>query len=513
MSNQMDQIDHIVVLMLENRSLDCLLGYLYGDGGPEHFVPTTNTAPFDGVAGKSLFNLVDPLQPEGPNNPKIPVAPAPWQTQLDMTQPNPDPGEEYPHINRQLFGQDPPPSPPGPAHMSGFVADYIDALKTTEGWEDNKDPTYDQYKVIMNCFTPQAIPVLNGLARDFAVSDRWFCSVPSQTFCNRSFFNSGSSHGFVTNSDYVKWLENDQTTLFNLLTDNRVDWRVYWDKQDMFGSLTRLIHPPLYDKQFDGNFREYGHRYGHEIPPEADQFRKDCVAGDLPAFTFVEPRLFLDHNDMHPPVYLNPLIDSSILAGEILVNKIFEDLFVFGKYPDKTLLMITFDEHGGCYDHVGPCKAATPPLENPPYPPQDGFEFNRFGVRVPTIMVSPWIQSGTVFRSSTGVDFDHTSMIRTLCNKWKLEPNGLTDRDAAAPDFSDVLNGVTKRTSMPRYTPRHYVPAPEPEAPKSILSKLQRAIIELLTAKLRCEPPSDNVTVFEALHWIEKIMHDLGESK
>src|SRR5436305_3410189 len=139
-----------------------------------------------------------------------------------MCMPCPDPGEFYtPHDNRQIYIQDVVPSDisklPDPAPMSGFVQDYIRTIRSSEDW-NGQEPPFSQYRSIMSCFPPEATPVTSGLARAFGVSDEWFASVPSQTFCNRSFLNSAQSHGFVTNSDYVKWvLENRGTTVFERL--------------------------------------------------------------------------------------------------------------------------------------------------------------------------------------------------------------------------------------------------------------------------------------------------------
>jgi phospholipase C len=124
-----------------------------------------------------------------------------------MDNPNPDPGEEYPHVSTQLFGTVNPddnryksatamsepfntPEPtPAIAPMNGFVADYINNFVRTE----HRIPTYDEYRVIMQSYTPEAVPVISTLAREFAVCDRWFCDVPSQTFANRAFFHAASS--------------------------------------------------------------------------------------------------------------------------------------------------------------------------------------------------------------------------------------------------------------------------------------------------------------------------------
>ena len=130
--------------------------------------------------------------------------------------------------------------------MNGFVADYKISVDKAKRLENDRHD-YD-YRIIMNCFPPEAVPVLSGLARDFAVCDEWFCSVPTQTFPNRSFFHAATSQGYVVNADFSKWFANDHKTIFNLLSEHDLDWRVYWDRQDMIGAFTRALHPPIYDQ-------------------------------------------------------------------------------------------------------------------------------------------------------------------------------------------------------------------------------------------------------------------------
>ena len=460
--------DHLVVLMMENRSFDNLLGYLYEGELPERFVGRGERE-FRGVAGRAdLFNL-DGKEPEG----KVFVGKAPFATQFDMCHPCPDPGEQYrPHVNRQLYGVDEVPgdssSLPDPAPMSGFVQDYIRAIRSQEAF-DGIEPTLEDYGRIMTCFTPEAAPVINGLARAFAVSDEWFASVPSQTFCNRSFFHSGQSHGFVTNSDYVKWLENVAPTILDRLTaalGPYADWRVYWDHKDVL-PLTRLIHPTLAHHRYTPHFRDF------------ETFAEDCRTGDLPAYTFIQPRLIFDHNDMHPPVALNPEVVSSVLAGERLINQVYDAVRTGAAWP-RTMLVITFDEHGGCYDHWPPPKGAVPVAADPGYPTEEGFRFDRFGVRVPAIFVSPYVARGTVIRSSGATPFDHTSMIRTICRRWGL--GSLTDRDRAAPDFAEVitLSEAEARLETPAMRPRPFTPISAAAAHEGLLSAMQRELASLV---------------------------------
>jgi phospholipase C len=473
----LDKFDHLVVLMMENRSLDAVCGYLYEDDQPAHFIGDFAGAPaFDGVAGKALGN-------PGPGGRVIPVAKAPFASPLDMCNPCPDPGEEHsPHVNVQFYGKDPP-TPEDlaqPAPMNGFVLDYLSVLQSLSQGE--AEVTEEAYRIIMNCFTPEALPVLNGLAKAFAISDRWFCSVPSQTFCNRSFVHSGQSHGFVDNSDYVKWLKNSAPTIYHRLSEAKIDWRVYFDEEDVF-SLTRALHPSLYPPEFSGSFRAFS------------RFRADCEAGRLPAYTFIEPRLFVNHNDQHPPVTQNLFVDSSLLAGELLLHDVYQAIRSNPATWARTLLVITYDEIGGSYDHVPPPTSAKPPVESPGYDLESGFPFDRFGGRVPAVFISPYIEAGTVVRASGAVPFDHTTVLRTLCEKWGLPPLGA--RDAAAPSLAPLLTRTEPRADAPTFTPRPYQPVPQPLS--MVLSPWQLHVLKLFSVSLGTAVPAAVRTVGEAL--------------
>lgn len=481
----LDAFDHVIVLMMENRSFDNLLGHLYEHERPAHFIGRGERS-FRGVSGRSdLFNLDDRTPPA-----RYPVRKAPSATPEDMCHPCPDPGEEHsPHINRQLYGVDPVPEAllAEPAPMSGFVRDYIEAVSAQIA-ADGGEATPEVYGRIMNCFTPEAMPVINGLARQFACSDEWFCSVPSQTFCNRSFFHSGQSHGWVHNPPYLKWLENHSTTVFERLSERFApgqDWRIYWDRQDV-EPLTKLIHPHLARRRCRDHFHSFA------------DFAADCARGDLPAYTFIQPRLIFNHNDMHPPGAMEREVHSSLLAGELLINEVYNAVRHGAKWL-RTLLVVTFDEHGGCYDHWPPPTGAAPPLEDPPYELEKGFRFDRFGVRVPTIFVSPYIAPGTVVRAEGDIPFDHTSMIRTLCAKWGLE--ALTDRDRAAPDFAAVFNLSERdaRVDTPELSPRPYTPITAAQADGSLLNNFQKAFGHLIAHHRGLPPPHEARTVGELL--------------
>jgi phospholipase C len=469
-SNQ-HRFDHLVVLMLENRSFDNLCGYLYEHDEPKHFIPGADRV-FRGVAGRD-----DLVNDDGGDPPtEYRVRKAPWEQPADMFAPYPNSGEFYePNINRQVYGTDTVPAGPAAALptenlMRGFVQDYIRVAEESKKWDGDVEVTPELVQQIMSCFPPHAVPVLSTLAKSFAISDEWFSSVPSSTWPNRSFTHSGTSRGRVVNKPATEWaLHHDQTTIFERLSEKlgRDAWRVYGEESHL-SSLTWLLHPPL---------RHHKHRHCFQ---SFKRFEKDCANGTLPAYSFLEPRSLVNPNDMHPPFWLHPHVASSVLAGAQFVQQVY-DAVRRGKRWDRTLLVVTFDEHGGLYDHVPPPTNATPP-DDPPIPGDHGFLFDRFGLRVPTILVSPYIEEGTVIRAEGDTPFDHTSIIKTLCERWGLEH--LTERDRAAPGFAPVLTRAADqpRLETPDVTARPYKRLPEPQAHQGPISHLGSQIIELSAA-------------------------------
>ena len=485
MSNNLDKFDHIVVLMLENRSFDNLAGWLYDPDNEPPFNKVPAGQSFNGLYDKDLSNPI-PAYARDADRKVVPVGKG-----TVMTNPNPDPGEDFPHINTQLFGSVNPPENrhkpfnrfpynlpnrpagliaclvcwvrklfgqncegdlPDPAPMNGFVTDYINNYNTT-----STDPTYDQYKVIMDCFTPTEVPVLSTLAHSYALCDNYHCSVPSQTFTNRSFVHSATANGLVVNPPYVNWLFTNAPTIYNRIQDANdpaLTWKVYYDEEDIV-SGTYLLQPAIWP------YRESNVFF-------MDEFYKDAAEGTLPSYSFIEPRLMIDHNDMHPPI-ADPLVTSSVLAGELLINEVYQAIRK-GKAWERTLFIITFDEHGGCFDHVSP-PAAVPPLKDRS-PGQMDFTFDRLGIRIPAIVISPYVEAGTVVNTL----FDHTSIIKTASNKWGL--SHLTERDKAATDLGGILTRDTPRDDFPEVTPRPYTPTGVSEdAP---LSDYQKAILMLV---------------------------------
>jgi phospholipase C len=449
--------DHLVVIMFENRSFDNLLGYLYDKAN----LPAGKT--FDGLAFGDYSNPDFNGQP-------IKAHPFAGETDFVMRQPAPDPGEEYDHVNVQLFDNvDPPenarlraeemlppynaPRPGSIPTMDGFVHDYINDLRVKSG----RDPGIEDYSVMMGSFTPAMLPVFSTLARSFAVYDHWHCAVPSQTFCNRSFFHASTSHGYVTNAGggIGKWFDpaNAAPTLFNRLDDANIPWAVYFDDRQLV-SLTGFIHAPSLQQFWRTNFRTM------------TQFYEDVVNGELPAYSFIEPRLVYDHNDMHPPagVRVAPIaVDGDVITGGAISDVRAGDAFLHDVYTAirnsatkngsnamNTMLLATFDEHGGIHDHVPP-PAAEPPEERDVT--EMDFPFDRLGVRVPAIAISAYTARNTIIHD----EMHHGSVIATMTRKFGLRH--LTRRDQHARSIDNAVNLTVPRQPQdwpdthPQYVP------------------------------------------------------------
>jgi phospholipase C len=396
-------IQNIVVLMLENRSFDHMLGLLYSDTG--NVSPTGQV--FDGLTGAE-FNLdstgksvqVFRIDDSTPNSDRMPGA---------------DPGEGYQSTNLQLFGTNSPPTPPA-ATNQGFVTNFAYTL----GWESNKSgwtPLPGTVASdIMGIYTPQMLPVLSGLAKGFAVCDQWFSSAPTETMPNRAFACAATSQGHM--DDVTKTFTSP--SIFGLLSAHGLDWKIYG-----------YTSSPLTRHDFPDTTNAASTHFGL-----FKDFQADAAAGNLAQYTFLEPSWGAAGNSQHP--------NYSLAAGEQLIHDVYYALRN-GPQWATTLLIVTYDEHGGCYDHVAPPTTAVPPDTSAG---EFGFDFTRYGVRVPTVFVSPLIAAGTVFRVPDGATpLDHTAILKTIETRWNLPP--LTARDAAASDVGAVLTLETPRTDDP----------------------------------------------------------------
>ena len=382
----MAQVDHVVVLMLENRSFDSMLGWLR-PGDPN----------FRGLTG----NESNPQA--GPGLPPVKVWNRAGTDPAAMSIPNPDPGELFGQdMNAQLFGAGKPAT--GTPTMDGFVINYTGQPGVSAAGAN----------AVMHYFTPDQVPVISQLATAFGVSDCWHASAPCQTWPNRFFVHTATAGGYVNNSPVH--FPYKMKSVYELLDEKSLDWRIYFHDLPQSATLANIW------ESGPTNFRRF----------EAE-FASDAMAGKLPAYSFIEPRYFsssllqLIPNDEHPP--------HNVQYGEQLIATIYNAVRNGPKWH-QTLFVITYDEHGGCYDHVPPPAAASPGGPTP-----DGFAFDRYGVRVPAVVVSPYIPPGTVVRppAASTYPFDHTSIIATLREAFGLG-GPLTGRDAVAPSLLSALS-------------------------------------------------------------------------
>src|SRR5277367_2627855 len=341
----LESIDHVILLMLENRSFDHLLGYLYPRSGN-----------FDGLDGTQSNRDLDgtavsvyPITPEHDNAYYYPLA---------------NPAEGFVATNEQLFSSDTAPAD-GKAANDGFVTSFANELASPAHPLDPK-LVGAQPSSIMGMYSPETLPVLCGLAKGFAVCDRWFASVPTQTIPNRAFAAAATSQGHLDN--HVKVFT--CPSIFGRLTEATIDWAIYGYNRD---PLTRLDFP-------DTQHAEESH-FGH-----FRDFLERAASGNLPAYTFLEPSFGAGGNSQHP--------NYDVSLGEQLIHDTYYALRN-GPGWNSTLLLITYDEHGGNYDHVPPPWGAVTP-DNAVG--EWNFDFTRFGVRIPALLISPRIAAGTVFR-------------------------------------------------------------------------------------------------------------------
>jgi phospholipase C len=382
MAPALDRLEHIVVLMMENRSFDHMLGAMRGENPDIDGFPDDFTNP-------------------GPNGEAIPVRlKAAYRGQL-----TPDPDHHYPNVDRQIFNDD----PARVASMQGFVRAYF---------EKRHDLAHASQ--IMYAFKPAQLPVLTSLAREFAVFNRWFASIPGPTLCNRAFAHYGTSFG---QAGMAWWYATKPTvSVYDRLIDTGRTAKVYY-----FDQASSSLEVPNLLKNQPAVFGTY---------PE---FLQSCRDDTLPDYSFIEPN-YTDHDgddgeilasDQHP--------DHHVREGDRFIGSIYNAIRRNEKLWQKTALLIVYDEHGGLFDHVPP-----PPCTPGGYdsdPAETGgttFKFDRLGVRVPAVLVSPWIPRGTVV-PSTRV-FEHASIPATVTEFFIGPYSDRTEREKLAETFLDLLS-------------------------------------------------------------------------
>jgi phospholipase C len=417
MATGLQNIARFVVLMLENRSFDHLLGSL----------KSLNPAVW-GVVGSEFSNYPDPSTHQ---QQAITTQPA-----ADFKMPF-DPKHEFCDVQKQLYGpgsnqkvcSNPPTTP---ALMNGFLFSGNQAA-------DGNNAAGQGFRV-MECFQPKQLSAMSTLAQEFAIFNFWYSSLPGPTWPNRFFVHAATSGG-LTDSPPTPGVAAgfvfNGGTIYQAISNAGKDWRIYHDGMPQAAGIDALRM--AYLDPFTRHFREM------------EYFVQDVSAGILPEYTFIEPQYdtggnYVNGNSMHP---LN-----DIRYGEQLVKLVYETLRNNPKYWQETMLIITFDEHGGFYDHVAP-PLAVPTGDDTHYAnPDNPFPFNLYGVRVPAIVVSAYTQAKTVVGSNPSdpsTIFDHTSILATVEKRFGLQP--LTARDRAANTLDIALNLDRPRTDAPMALP------------------------------------------------------------
>ena len=366
-----DPIRHVILLIMENRSFDHMMGGL--------------TAVIPGLDG------VDPARPHV----NYDAAGQPYfQAPTEVRQITSDPKHEHADVVVQLQNQN-----------GGFIRDFVQAYPAS---------TAEDRQQIMDYFPAGFLPGLHSLAQDFTVCDRWYSSVPGPTWPNRFFALSGTSLGRILMpvgiTDPGAYFQQTQETLFDRLNQAGKAWRNYYYD---FPSSWLLLRNLLPDKLV--NYRPM------------DEFFDDVRdEGSFPDFVFLEPKYFGgDENDDHPP--------HNVMKGEKVIADVYNALRSTPELWNSSLLVVFFDEHGGFYDHV------TPPGAVAPDDHQTEYTFDQLGVRVPALLVSPWVS-----RTVEHTQFDHTSLLKYLIDKWGLGPLGR--RAAAAASIATAIREPQART-------------------------------------------------------------------
>lgn len=394
-------VDHVVVLVLENRSYLHLLGF-----HPSH----TSSCPVE----------ADPTSCAVPRDPLDPSSELVHANADAVYRQVADPRHSYNATMMQVYGDRVAGKGVAPT-MSGFVADYL-----------NRTPDQDE---IMACFSGEHVPTTYALASEFALLSRWFSGIPGPTEVNRLMVNSATSDGSATNNHTRLAAGYPQRTIFESLDDSasNATWGVYFD-----------LFPTALFFDYPRRPSNWGKLHGW------NQFHKDAAAGTLPSYSFLEPRYYdvtelFPANDNHP--------DHDVSLGERLVADVYASLRASPKW-NRTLLLVTYDEHGGFPDPVPPPSSGVPSpdgvVADDVVPP---FNFDRLGVRVPAIAVSPLIPRGTVVGKAPRHEYSHSSIPATVRELLAPDQPFLTARDAWSDSFASVLSLSEPRTDCPKTMP------------------------------------------------------------
>jgi len=379
-------VEHVIVLMEENRSFDHMQGWM-----------KRSNPDINGLTGKEY----NPESVSDPKSKKIYVgdtAPyvGPW-----------DPDHSLGGTTQGIFG-----SSYGYQHTSNeTMLGFIQTNIAHHGSTNHPDNA-------VNMFTTDRLPIMTALSEEFAMFDMFFCSVPSCTCPNRYFAHAATAHGQTNNNPVTGGIPSK--TIYQSLTEAGLTWRMYY----IDSTYCALNFAYLQTAEAKKNI----------FPIE--QFYDDVAKGNVANYTFLFPQSAPNAThfatDQHP--------DHNVAAGEVLMKKLYESIRASPKW-NEILFVITYDEHGGYFDHV------PPPSKNVPSPDgvvgNESFNYTMLGVRIPTLLISPWINKGLLIHTpengpTPDSQYELASIPATLKNIFNL-PNHLTKRDAWAGKYKITL--------------------------------------------------------------------------
>ena len=495
-SNLQDRIKHVFVIMLENRAFDHMLGLSDIQGTDAvSGQPTT----IDGLNASNDWNL----DPQG--NKVYASSPANWSMPYD-------PGHEFLGVQEQLCGAG---GTYPHINNSGFVTNYsvIDPANPGE---------------IMKCYALDQLPVLTTLAQEFALCDHWFSSMPGPTWPNRFFVHAASSAGLdhspspLTMADAIlfRGYSFQNGTIYDRLDKAQLGWTIY--KGDAFPQSLAISGMNI--RAHEGYFKDF-----KDFAPDLQN------PGYATTYAFIEPNYghalvgdFTCGDSQHPK--------DDVTRGERLLKTIYEAIRN-SPHWESSVLIITYDEHGGFYDHVAP-PATVAPGDATTDPANDlyHFEFRQLGVRVPTVIVSPLIPKGLI----DSTIYDHTSVLATVESIFELPP--LTERDTHAHTFNHLFSLTTPRTDAPTTLPAPaqsgircpgdpgasaastlFVPPEAALATESVPSSLQGFLHVAFLRDVQASPPEEHAsrtarylriqTQLEAHHYLEEVRQKVEPPK
>eukprot|EP00929_Paragymnodinium_shiwhaense_P038711 TRINITY_DN20430_c0_g1_i1.p1 TRINITY_DN20430_c0_g1~~TRINITY_DN20430_c0_g1_i1.p1 ORF type:complete len:638 (+),score=110.19 TRINITY_DN20430_c0_g1_i1:76-1989(+) len=464
-------IEHVVVLMLENRTFDNVLG-VYMDQRMQRGEVQPSRWDVPGQTGRRLYSYTNTVKPHTSSEEthggssgsrssprqrssagvKFPA----WSydprhedvmSEECMSMPRGHPAEKFKLLNLCVYGETDPAEGAVPT-LDGFAQQYYERemhdLAEGEPWEDTTD--FEKLRSpAMHVFLPEQMQVFTDIAENFACSDTYFASAPCQTWSNRLFASVGHCYGFVNNlsdcgGDYdhdkarvretfLRLCEFTNETVFNRLQNHGVEWAIYQSDVALAVALNRRLNLP----------GEASRIYS------MNDFFSHAELGQLPPFSWLEPQYLKHPIDGSPPTDMHPPHSVGLAQG--LIASVYNALRSSEAWS-KTLFIVTCDEGVGVFDHVPPPKAKAPKtdyghtFQNLQYQKYQADPFERYGTRVPCLLATPLLDPKTVLRPDkefSEYPFCHASIIRTVFDLFVDPECHLAGRDEVAPSFANLL--------------------------------------------------------------------------